>query len=92
MSEKGYYAYSRWLEDDGSRDYPSCISGRDTDVSQIGYALYRKIRQRHPINEVPIPVKDVLDKLINDMKVVEESIDEFINWYSDTVVSQEDKK
>jgi hypothetical protein len=57
---------------------PSVISGRDTDLSQIGFYLRLALKDEFPINSVPQNLVDQVDQLIDRLKDAEEDIKHFI--------------
>lgn len=86
MDFEKYYALpndKRWL------DTPYEIGGRSTDVEQIGFSLYNKIKSIFPINEVPTEVKTKLDKVIKSLEMAEEEIEDLIDMVSEYIMKEE---
>lgn len=75
-----YYDSDHWL----APGNPSDIGGRATDIAQIGRTIESRIKERFPVNQVPVHIELMLSQLHIALCLGERMIEDLIFTVSKT--------
>lgn len=77
-----------WMEPDNVWQ----IGGRDTDIRNIAFCLYGRVREAYPINGVPAQIVKLLENAEKLCIAAEQAIEEVIAAVSDDLEKQKEER